>query len=481
MALPVITVAQMRQWEGATWAAGIKPADVIATAGQCVARAALRLTRAGERILILAGKGHNGDDARAAASGLGERTVEIISVLDPRAAREVFLRQIQADSTAKPAPKPALLIDGIFGIGLNRPLDSEWIALFAALNESGLPILAIDVPSGVNADTGEVRGAALHAAVTLTLGAPKIGLVQARAAAFVGRLEVAANLGLLPCGLHSDLHWTQAADFAAFPPRRPVAGHKGTFGHVGILAGSLGYHGAAVLAARAASRAMPGLVTLFTAEDVFTPVAVQLQNVMVHPGRPSFAELHDYSAVMVGPGLADEKLAGDLRELIAEIWHNLDRPVIADASALDWLPAGATTTTALRVITPHPGEAARMLRVTARKFNATASRPFAVFPRVLGIATSCSRARKHWSGARMSCFLGTPPRAWPPRFFSTAPAIPNSRRAAVATCSRVISAASSRNPRCRRARPRRFATPCGSTARRPTICPRVGARGRSRN
>ena len=369
MALPVITVAQMRQWEGATWAAGIKPADVIATAGQCVARAALRLTRAGERILILAGKGHNGDDARAAASGLGERTVEIISVLDPRAAREVFLRQIQADSTAKPAPKPALLIDGIFGIGLNRPLDSEWIALFAALNESGLPILAIDVPSGVNADTGEVLGAALHAAVTLTLGAPKIGLVQARAAAFVGRLEVAANLGLLPCGLHSDLHWTQAADFAAFPPRRPVAGHKGTFGHVGILAGSLGYHGAAVLAARAASRAMPGLVTLFTAEDVFTPVAVQLQNVMVHPGRPSFVELHDYSAVMVGPGLADEKLAGDLRELIAEIWHNLDRPVIADASALDWLPAGATTTTALRVITPHPGEAARMLRVTSAEIQ----------------------------------------------------------------------------------------------------------------
>lgn len=365
MPLPIITAAQMRQWEGATWAAGSKPAAVIATAGQCVARAALRLTRAGGRILILAGKGHNGDDARAAAGGLGAREVEIVSVLDPREARAIFLQRIQGNSAAK----PALLIDGIFGLGLNRPLAPDWIALFAAINESAIPILAIDVPSGVNADTGETLGAALHAAVTLTLGAPKIGLVQTRAAAFVGRLEVAADIGLLPCALHSELQWTQAADFAAFPPCRPVAGHKGTFGHLAILAGSLGYHGAAVLAARAASRAMPGLLTLFTAEDVYAPVAAQLHNVMVHPGRPSFAELHDYSAVLVGPGLADEKLAGDLRELVAEIWHSLDRPVLADASALDWLPAGATTTPALRVITPHPGEAARMLRVTSAEIQ----------------------------------------------------------------------------------------------------------------
>ena len=361
MPLPVITVQQMRDWEAATWASGIRASDVIASAGLAVARKALELTRPQDRILILAGKGHNGDDARAAAAGLAGREVKVLDVLDPIAAVVAFPAHIRT--------RPALLIDGLFGIGLNRPLSSEWRNLLEQINQSGLPVLAIDIPSGLDADTGDTHGAALSAAVTLTLGAPKVGLLKAAAAPFVGRLEVAPDIGLVPCPAHSEMQWVEPADFADFPPRRPAHGHKGTFGHLGIVAGSRGYHGAAVLAARAASRAMPGLITLFTPEDVYVPVAAQLQNVMVRPGRPTIADLHQFSAVLLGPGIADERLAAELRDLVTEIWRNLDRPVIVDASALDWLTAGPTAARALRVITPHPGEAARLLQTTAREIQ----------------------------------------------------------------------------------------------------------------
>ena len=148
--------------------------------------------------------------------------------------------------------KPALIIDGLFGIGLDRPLADDWKKFIETVNRSGIPILAVDVPSGLNADTGDPAspGVAIEAAVTLTVGAPKTGLLAQNAWACVGRLEVADDVGLTLCPHASELNWTVPEDFQGFPPRRPAAGHKGIFGHLGIIAGSLGFHGAAVLAAR---------------------------------------------------------------------------------------------------------------------------------------------------------------------------------------------------------------------------------------
>src|SRR5206468_12135275 len=145
--------------------------------------------------------------------------------------------------------------------------------------------LAIDVPSGLNADTGEPEGAAIRATVTLTLGAPKKGLLTAPAWPYVGRLEVAPDIGLVPCPLEGEAQWTLPADFDNYPPLRPVDGHKGTFGHLIIIAGSMGYHGAAVLAAHAALRAQPGLVTLYVHEKVYLPVASNLNRFLVTPCR----------------------------------------------------------------------------------------------------------------------------------------------------------------------------------------------------
>jgi NAD(P)H-hydrate epimerase len=371
MSIPVITIAQMREWEQATWAAGQTEAEVIRRVGAKIAQRALQLTQPGDAILILAGKGHNGDDARAARESLADRRVEILDITAP----ENDLPRLELALSKK----PALAIDGLFGIGLNRPLTGDWGKIITAVNQSGIPVLAVDVPSGINADTGgpALPGLAIEAAVTLTIGAPKTGMLAHDAWPFVGRLEVVGGVGLAPCPHTSELNWTQPDDFQNFPPRRSAAGHKGTFGHLAVIAGSFGFHGAAVLAARAAQRAQPGLVTLFTQEAVYHVTASQLQAVMVSLWTPDFKPPETVSAILVGPGLAAPGLAEVMSPpTVRRIWRDSLLPVIVDASALDWLPMGSAAKNAVRVVTPHPGEAARMLNSTQQQVQL--NRPHAV-------------------------------------------------------------------------------------------------------
>lgn len=342
----------MRGWERTTWATGVSEASVLRRAGQAVARCVRRLTRPGAEILVLAGKGHNGDDARFAAEDLADRPVRLVNVTDPHAA-VAEVRNFAG----------ALIVDGLFGIGLSRPLVGDWLRLVQALNASRVPILSVDVPSGLNADTGKPLGDAVRATVTLTFGAMKAGLLQPQAASFTGRLEVAADIGLVAYPFNTELNWTLPEDFAHFPPPRPVAGHKGTFGHLVILAGSQGYHGAAVLAARGALRAMPGLVSVFTTERAYALVAAQLAQAMVHPWVEGASLPKSCSAILIGPGLAGVDVLPALVQEAVRLWQESPLPVIADASALAWLPRGPTHAGALRVVTPHPGEAAAMLGI----------------------------------------------------------------------------------------------------------------------
>lgn len=364
MPLPVISIVQMREWEKATWAAGRTEADVIRRVGKAVADSALRLTAPGDSILILAGKGHNGDDARAAREHLIDRRVEILNVTDPKAALEEFAERTGAHGDVRPT---GLIIDGLFGIGIDRPLDDDWKKLIKAINETKLPVLAVDVPSGLNADTGEPQGAAVEGAVTLTVGAPKFGMLKQHAWQYVGQLDVATDVGLIPCPHKSELQWTLPDDFAGFPPRRLAATHKGNFGHLAIVAGSAGYHGAAVLAARGAQHAQPGLITLFTHQPVYPMIASQLQSVMVGVWESALKLRDEFSAILVGPGLAAGTLPDEMKITTQRLWRNTPVPMIVDASALDWLPSGVTSSEAIGVITPHPGEAAVMLRATAKE------------------------------------------------------------------------------------------------------------------
>ena len=370
MPLPVVTVVEMRDWENQTWASGVTPAEVISRVGQAVAAEALNQTQIGDAIAIFAGKGNNGADALACASHLSDRTADIFKIEDPSRGMAEFLAALALRRKSGKRPY-ALIVDGLFGIGLNRPLDSDWQQLIAAINETGTKVLSIDVPSGLNADTGETYGAALKAFVTLTIGAPKRGLLASGGSVFTGRIKVADQAGLLDHAIAlrepRELAWSTGSDFINFPPARPAESHKGTFGHLLIIAGSQGYHGAAVLAARGAQRAQPGLVTLWTLENVYAPIASQLQAVMVDTWRPGKTIPESCTAVLFGPGLVD--VPSQLKDWLAEVWLKSKLSVVADASGLDWLSSSSASVSP-RILTPHPGEAARLLKVSSQEIQA---------------------------------------------------------------------------------------------------------------
>ncbi len=353
MPLPVITVAQMREWEKATWRSGQSEEAVMRRAGQAVARAAEAMTRPGEYILALAGKGHNGDDTRFAAEYITDREVQVLMVIEPDATARDLVPLL--------ARKPALILDGLFGIGLNRPLARSWMDLIQKLNDSHCRILAVDVPSGLNADTGLPLDNAIRATTTLTFGAAKQGLLKSSSWPFVGDLQVASDIGLIPYPFTTEIGIVNPEDFNNYPPLRPQTGHKGTFGHLAIIAGSMGYHGASVLSSRGAQRAQPGLITLITAPNVYEPVAQQLQAVMVRPWGSEISLPESCTAVLIGPGLAAADVPDSVKNYARQLWAQSPLAVIVDASALAWLETGPTPENTIRLITPHPGEAARML------------------------------------------------------------------------------------------------------------------------
>ena len=353
----------MRGWEAASWTLKASVQAVIGLVGQRLAARIRALVPAGSRVLLLAGKGHNGDDLRAAAPLLKELDAEIINVHDPVTASERVRNGL--------AKSPAWVIDGLFGIGLRGDLTPAWREILEMVNAARFPVMAVDIPSGLDADTGEPHGAAIYALLTITIGVPKIGLFQASALPYVGRVEVLSGIGLNPAckpskvpGGDALLSWTEPRDFLGLIPPRPVSSHKGDFGHLVIIAGSQGYHGAAVLAARAGTRARPGLVSILTSPEAYLPVACQMTGTMVAPWTEAGGLPPKASAVVVGPGLAGPDVPEWLRNWVRTEWSQSSIPWIADASALDWLRGVPAHPTALRVWTPHPGEAARLLNST---------------------------------------------------------------------------------------------------------------------
>jgi NAD(P)H-hydrate epimerase len=367
MPVPVVSVAQMREWEKATWATGVSERDVIQRVGRGIGYRLLELTSPRDKILVIVGTGHNGDDASAAVQHLIGRDVTVLDVIDAPSATQQ-LDTLLSKNPPRHSGGYTWIIDGVFGIGLNRPLDANWIRLIERINSSGVRILSIDVPSGLNAETGKPEGAAVRAEITVTVGAPKRGMLEATE--YVGRLEVAHDVGLVPCPIESDLNWTLGEDFVGVPPRRAVASHKGTYGHALLFAGSLGYHGAAVLMTHGAQRAQPGLVTVYPHDAVYVPVAAQLQSAMVHPWSADPVLTKTVTSIGLGPGLAAESFPQRNKDFLRSLWQSSSLPVVADASALSWLVPGPALGKTIRVMTPHPGEAARMLDTTTQAVQA---------------------------------------------------------------------------------------------------------------
>lgn len=325
-----------------------------------------------EPILVIAGPGNNGGDALVAALQLKKCWQRVIVVLAdepqqlPAETAQAYADWLAAGGSVSPAIPPdmrfSLAIDGLFGIGLQRPLQGRHAELVRQVNALSCPVLAIDIPSGLHADTGQVLDCAVVATYTLTFLGPKPGLYTLDGPDHAGMVhDDHLGIELEPHG-HAPRGWLLQSDILQSLPRRKRNSHKGLYGNIAVLGGSHGMTGAVLLAARAALLSGSGRVYGgFLAE---APPAVDMQQpeIMLRTAD-AIAELPPLDCVVIGPGLGQAPAACAL----LESWLMQDVPLLLDADALNLLAAHAHLRQLMRersaatIITPHPLEAARLL------------------------------------------------------------------------------------------------------------------------
>ncbi|MEO0085698.1 MAG: NAD(P)H-hydrate dehydratase [candidate division WOR-3 bacterium] len=360
----------------------------------------------GRRFLIVCGKGNNGGDGFVIARHLANRGALPLCLLlgrtselkgDARANADILLksglplRDVASAEELGPLLSGAglsgtVLVDAIFGTGFSGAPQGLAAAAIRLLNDSGLPTVSIDIPSGVNADSGAVAAEAVNACLTVTMCLPKIGLYLYPGRAHSGCIEV-ADIGI-PQHLLTEGATTFLADDAFVrnhvPPRRPD-GHKGTFGTCLVIAGSSGFSGAACLTAMAAVRSGAGLVRLAHPASLSNVVESAVLEAVKHPlpetgaGTLSRAALdplleltESADSVAIGPGISTHP---ETRELVAALLSGIDRPIVLDADGincltLDVLHSSLTSRNSPLVMTPHPGELARLIGSTPNEVNA---------------------------------------------------------------------------------------------------------------
>lgn len=351
MTQPIYLTRDIRRIETA---AGEVAPPLMERAGAAAAElAAQLLSDRGKDVLILAGPGNNGGDARVVARLLQER----------------FFRVHLA---TKPAEVPAgvrwgLVIDGLFGIGLARAIEGEYAALVDLANAQSCPVLALDIPSGLDSDTGRVLGRAVRATHTLTFIALKPGLLTLDGPDHCGIASV-ATLGLDLARLAAPSGWVAGyAMFANLLKPRPKNFHKGQAGSVAILGGAAGMTGAALLAGRAALKLGAGRVYVGMLDHDAPSIDFGAPELMLrHPDEALGMEI---DALVVGPGLGQGERAETL--LAAALASEI--PLVLDADALNLIAASEDLRracqrhTADALLTPHPAEAARLLGVKTTK------------------------------------------------------------------------------------------------------------------
>lgn len=370
---------------------GVPGAVLMDQAGRFVADEAERLASGG-RVVVLAGPGNNGGDGWVAARHLFARGVPtvVLALKDPsalagdaRAAAESFTRAAaqlgwrafdggdawrplhsRADLTALlAADTPALVVDALFGTGLGRALEGVAADVVDALTAIAAPILAVDLPSGLPTDGQAPEGPCVRAAATVTFDGRKIAHVTEPGRFYCGAVT-SFDIGILRDERLRAGAWV----FAAPPlsslrlPLPPLAAHKGTFGHVGVLAGSPETAGAARLCAHAALRAGAGLVTLLV-DDPARAGPQDESEVMRRRFAPERADeaLARLSVVVVGPGLGRDDEARARGRALLEAAAARELPVVVDADALPLLLEERLASRLAAIATPHPGEAATLL------------------------------------------------------------------------------------------------------------------------
>jgi NAD(P)H-hydrate epimerase len=320
---PLYTAEEMRAAE-----AGHDVDAMMQRAGGAVAKELIRRFPDARRIAIHAGGGANGGDGRIAG--------EILRAQGRELAEE----------------RPDVIVDALLGTGLQGEPREETARLIEQINGAGVPVVAVDIPSGVNASTGEVAGAAVRADLTVTMHGPKVGLAVAPGRFLAGGVVV-ADIGLEQAETE---HRLVAPQILEEVPRRSAGDNKYTAGHVLVVGGSRGMTGAAALAARAAFRADAGYVTIAAPEGsipvletlVLEAVKLRLEDVFGVAARAK--------ALAIGPGLGR---GDEAKALVRRLLAQVDVPAVVDADALFGLEPAEWP--APRVLTPHEGELARLL------------------------------------------------------------------------------------------------------------------------
>lgn len=380
--LEILTIAQMREADARTIAAGTSGYDLMVQAGRAVAGVAERMASNRGRVLVLCGPGNNGGDGFVAARLLAECgfTVEVALLGDREALRgdaaqaaTSWSGPVITAAIAEPATAD-LVIDALFGAGLDRGLEGEAAALVERVNACGRPVLSVDVPSGLDGDTGEARGAAVRATRTVTFARRKPGHLLYPGRALCGPVGI-AEIGITDATVDSLGVRTRANGPGLWGSAFPCPaeqGHKYGRGHTVVLSGEAVHTGAARLAARAALRAGSGLVTLASPGNALLVNAAQLTAVMLRrcddpEGLRDLLSDPRFNAVALGPALGVGKRTRD----IVAVARTAGRALVLDADALtsfagevDAFPPTpmdeADAAASWPVITPHEGEFRRL-------------------------------------------------------------------------------------------------------------------------
>jgi NAD(P)H-hydrate epimerase len=372
---------------------GVPSLDLMENAAAGVVDAIRDSFPEARRILILCGSGNNGGDGLAAARLLagGDLEMNVLLFADPRKlspdAAENFRQAETADvpivvvegedlsaldTELAPNP-PDLIVDALLGTGIDRPLRGRLAEVVRRIEEAEPPVIAVDVPTGLSGSSTDVPGPVMPADLTVTFAALKHCHVLPPACLHCGEVAV-VDIGIPPTVVESgsDLRWVEAEDAALLLPHRHTASHKGSFGHLLLVAGAEGRGGAVAMAAQAAVVAGSGLVTMAVPKPAVSVVDATCLEAMTHPmatddrgqmaGPEGLGDLIDrMTAVATGPGMGTGDGAAATLEWILDTWKG---SLLLDADAINLL-AGRPERLSGReqppVLTPHPGELARLL------------------------------------------------------------------------------------------------------------------------
>jgi len=374
------SAAQVRRLDASLIASGTQGFELMQRAARATWRAMVRQWPSANELSVLTGHGNNAGDGYLVAV-LAQRagwSVRVLAVADPQrlqgdaalAYAEAVSENIFIETWTAQAELRGIVLDALLGTGLTGEVRAPYAEAIAAINACGLPVAAVDIPSGLCADTGRVLGAAVHADLTVTFIGLKLGLFTGDAADVVG--ELVFN------DLHADPQLVEAASVSArrlmagnlprLVPRTPTS-HKGKCGHVLLIGGDRGLGGAILLSAQTALRSGAGMVSVATRSEHVGAALARLPEAMVL-GTSSANQLMELlqkvSVLVVGPGLGQASWGRSLLSAAA----NAPLPQVWDADALNMLAEERVILPKDCVITPHPGEAARLLGISTAQVQA---------------------------------------------------------------------------------------------------------------